>query len=122
MIVNGQLGAPELPRFGRANVAPQELTGQLHPVADAQNGRLQLEQPLIAARRSRLGDAGGTARENDPLGLQGRKPLDRRIRSGQQAKRPRLADPTRNQLRVLAAEVQNNDNLSMRRNLGLSTR
>ena len=122
MIVNGQLGPPEFPRFGRANLAPQELTGQLHPVADAQNRRFQLEQPLITPRRSGLGDAGRTARENDSLGLQGREPLDRRIRSGEQAKRPRLADPTRNQLRVLAAEVQNNDNLSMRRNLGLGTR
>src|SRR5690606_16829005 len=90
-------------------LATEEVADELHAVADAEHGDTQLEDLGVDRGRAVLEDARGTAGEDDRRGLQR---LD-----GGDAHRARvdltvdaeLADAPGDELRVLAAEVEDED-------------
>jgi hypothetical protein len=86
-------------------LAAQGLGHQLHAVADAEDGEAQLEEGRVTGRGIRFVDAGRSAGKHDARGL-----ARGQLRGGQVAAQDfaidvELADTTRNELRVLRAEV-----------------
>jgi hypothetical protein len=101
--------AAELSPRGALDVAPQEVRHQLHPVADAEDGRALPEDVGVDGRRALLVHARRAARQDDRLRgphLRGRD--GRRHDLGEALL---LAHAPGDQLRVLAAEVDDQDAL-----------
>ena len=108
-LAHGQLRAAELPHLGALD-APAELAREeLHAVADAQHRDAELEQLGIEARRAVGVDRGGAAAEDQPLGLAARDLLGADVVRQQLAEHAALAHAARDELRVLAAVVEDDD-------------
>jgi hypothetical protein len=108
----------EFPMPRSAHVAAEHVGHQLHAVADAEHGGAELEERRVETRRARLGDAARTAGEDDPGRLPGAQPLERRIEGHDLRIDRQLAQPSRDQLRVLRAEIQDENGLMHGRNAG----
>src|SRR5262249_51076347 len=65
LFVDPATGAAEFPAGGRLDLAAQRLTGELHPVADAQNRNPKLEEGRITPGCAGLIDASRATGEDD---------------------------------------------------------
>jgi hypothetical protein len=111
---SAHFGVPEFAHPARLHRAAQLRGHRLHPVADAEHGHALRPNPGRRARRVALGHAIGTAREND---APGRELADEGIVDvvGMDlAVDVRLAQAARDELRVLRAEIEDED-LGVRR-------
>ena len=100
--------------LGGADLGAKQFAGDLHPVADAQHGHAQFEQPLVAARSAFFVNAGRAARKDDAGGLDGGEFFDADVRGDEHAENAGLAHATRDQLNVLAAEVEDRHDLALK--------
>src|SRR5215212_808042 len=108
-----QVGAAVLPDLDRPHLPTQSQRHELHPIADAQDGHVELEELGLDPRGVVLVDAVGAAGEDDAFGVSMFDVFDRRVVGDELRVNPRLADPAGDQLGVLAAEVQDeNQNLT----------
>ena len=116
MVEDREAGSPVLGRRRLPDIAPQQLADELHPVADSKNGHAQVKDPGVAAGRGLTRHARRTTGQNDPSWVHRPKLLDRCGRRLEQAECPRLPDAPRDQLGILAAEIENNNDLGLRGN------
>ena len=100
------------------DLSAQGLAGQLHPVADSQDGDPQTEQFRIALRRPVFVDAGRAARKNDAFGSEFGHSLGGNVMPNDLAVNALFADSSSDQLRVLRSEVEDNNSLSGQRPAG----
>ncbi len=114
VIGQGQLGPPELPRLRPLDLAAEGLDHRLHPVTDPEHRDPELEQVGREGRRPRLVDRGRASGEHQPLGPALADRVGRGGRRQQLGEDPAVADPPRDQLRVLPSEVKNEDLLDIR--------
>jgi hypothetical protein len=118
LLLHPHVGAAELGAV-RPLDAPAELLGhELHAVADAQDRHAQVVEGRVHVRRALRVDRGGPAREHErerPARghLLGRGAVVHDLRVD-----PALADPAGDELRVLSAEVDDEDGALLRRRLG----
>ncbi len=95
---------------GRAlHLAPQCLTGQVQPVADAQDRQPKAENFGVALGRARLVHAGRAARKDNPPRGQFADPLGRDVVADDLAIDLLLPHPPGDQLRILRAKIQDQD-------------
>jgi hypothetical protein len=106
---DGHRGAPELALVRGAHVAAELLAHPLHAVADAQDGQAELEQ--LARNLGRVGrvDRGRAAGEDHAGEVHAPGELQRLVRRRDLAPGARLAHAARDQLRVLRAQVDDQD-------------
>ena len=102
--------------FRRTHLAAERVHHELQSVADAKNGHAQLEDARVGGRRVFVVDRPWRARENDAGGRVGLDLGEFRRARQHDGKNILLADAARDQLRVLCAEIKNDDGL---RNDGL---
>ena len=92
--------------------SPAERVGhELHAVADAEDGHASSKTARIAARRAGLGHALRAAREDDARPAAAARSPPAACRRQDLGVDRQLAQPARNQLRVLRAEIENDDGL-----------
>ena len=96
---------------GGRHLAAERPSHQLMPVADAQHGDAQLEQPGVDLRAVGLVHAGRTARQDDARGLPRSEVVGRGVVRDDLGVDVRLADPPGDQLRVLRPEVDDQDRM-----------
>ena len=95
---------------GGGDAAAQVVGEQLHAVADAEHGQAGLEHVGGQGRRARLVDAGRAAAQDEALDLlAGQRLLCRLVPMNQLRVNGLLAHPPGDQLRVLGAEVEDDD-------------
>ena len=92
-----------------ADLAAQLVRHDLLAVTDAQDRQAAVEQALGRARASILGHAGGRSRQDDALGLHAGKRLFRHAERRDFGIDARFAHAARDQLRHLAAEIDDKD-------------
>src|SRR2546423_1744333 len=97
---------PELAVTARSHPAPEQLRHQLQPVADAEHGNAELEQRRVAHRSALLLDARGPSAEDDALRAPRFDVGGAEIGPLNLAVDVELADSARDELRVLAAEIE----------------
>jgi hypothetical protein len=113
-VAKGQVGAAELPRLRALDPAAERQHHRLHAVTDAEDRDAQIEQLGREGRRARLVDRGRAAGEDERLRVAAADLL-RGGRGGQHlGEDAALADAPSDQLRVLAAEVEDQDLLGRR--------
>ena len=100
-----------LTRRRPADPTTEGIAGQLHPVADPEDGDAEAKEPRIAARRPFLVDARRTAGEDDSARGDVADPVRRQVMADDLAEDVLLADPPGNELCVLRAEIENDDPL-----------
>ena len=103
--------------FPLIDIAAEDLAGELHAVADAEDGDFEIEDLIAAAWGPGFRHAGRPAGEDNPLGIDGFQVIQGDIRCHKHAEGPRLPDPAGDELGVLAAKIENGNNFSMRRGL-----
>ena len=97
----------------RAHLAAQVMHDEVQSIADAQRRQIQLQQPGIGIRRIRVVHRRRPARKDDADGLV-RLDFRKRDRARKHdGKDVQLANTPRNQLRILRAEIENNDCLGV---------
>ncbi len=111
-VLNLAGGPAKLPAGRRQDLPSQGLAGQLHAVADAQDGNAQVEEGRIAARRRGNVDAGRAAGEDQAARLQLRDAGGRQVVAHDLAEDVQLAHPASDQLAVLRAEIQDQDSFT----------
>ena len=104
-------GAAELAMVGRFDLAAQLRRHRHLPIADAEHGNAELEHLLRRARRTGLVHRRRSAREDDGLGREGAKPLGGHGEGMDLAIDTALAHAARDELRHLAAEIENEDSV-----------
>jgi hypothetical protein len=108
-LVDGQARAAELPHLGALDPAAELEHHRLHAVADAEHGNAELEQLTAKLGRAVRVDGCGPSREDQPLRLPSRDLLERHVMRKQLGEHAAFPDPPRDQLRVLAPEVEHED-------------
>ncbi len=101
----------ELAVAGATDFATQHIRHQLHAVADAEHRRAELEDLRRALRRPCLRHALRAAGQDDPARILRPQRLERRVERHHLRVHRQLAQTTSNQLRVLRAEIQNENGL-----------
>ena len=91
------------------DLAAEKLREQLHAVTDAEDGHAQLENVFIRQRRVRGINTGRPAGQNDAAGLELGDFRGGRVIAQDCGIDVALADAPRNDLRVLRAEIENDD-------------
>ena len=107
--VRADLRIPELAHLAGCNRAPELRRHRVHPVTDAQYRDTQRPHDVRRSRRLAFGNALGTARQNDPLRGERANFSDVDIEGLDLAIDMRLAQAARDQLRVLGAEIEDQD-------------
>ena len=102
----GQVGAPELALLGALDPPAEAADHRLHPVTDAEHRDAELEQLRAQLRGPRLVDRGRPAREDQRPRLAQADPLEVGVVGQELGEDAALAQPAGDQLRVLAAEVE----------------
>src|SRR5579872_6242191 len=95
----------------RRNRSAERVRHQLHAVANAEHWRAHLEHGFITLRRARVGNALRAAREHDPDRISRADLFSRRIGRPDFRINRKLAKATGDELRVLRAEIENDDGL-----------
>ena len=112
-ILQGNFRVAILPLRRGPHLAPQVMHDEMKPVADPQHRHTHREQPRIRVRRIRVIHRRRAARKNHSNGLIGLN-FSQRRRTGQyDGKDILLANTPRNQLRILRAEIKNDDCLGV---------
>ena len=88
------------------HAAAEQMTHQLHAVANSQHGNAKREDRGVTGGRANFEDARRAARKNDAPGLDRANLFHGNPRRDQQAEHARLAHAARNQLGRLAAKVE----------------
>ena len=96
-----------------ANLAAHVVDDEVKSVADAQHGRVELEQFRVSGRRVGVVDRRGTAGEDDADGLVRLNFGKRRCARQDDGKDILFANAPRDQLRILRAEIEDNDCLGV---------
>ena len=96
----------------RSHLAAERMCEPLHPVADAQHRHAQLQHLGIAQRRVLVVHRTRPAGQNDAHGFERANFLQLRGARQNRGEHLLLADPPRDQLRVLPAEIQHHNSLS----------
>ena len=109
-----QLGAAELGDVRAVDPAAELERQQLGAVTDAEGRDAELEQQRIELRRAVRIDGRRAARENQGSGVAVSQVVDRRPVRDELRVDARLPDPPCDQLRVLAAEVDDQDRAVLR--------
>ena len=104
---------------GRLDLAAELRGERLHAVADAEDGRTGGQQRVADLRRARLAYRLGAAREDDALRRERRDLLGGRVERQDLAVDADFAHAPRDQLRVLATEVDDENALGVACVLGL---
>ena len=104
-LAHAQLRAAELADLGGLDDAAERLREQLHAVTDAEHRDAELEQRRVELRGARRVDRGRPAGEDQALRRAARDLGDVDVRVQQLGEHAALAHAARDQLRVLAAEV-----------------
>ncbi len=104
-----QFGAAVLAGAGVGDGTAQRLGHRLEAVADAEHRHPEVEQRGIQLRRAVGVDTRGASGQHDGLRVLGLDLLDGGGVGDDLRIHPRLADPSRDQLRVLRAEVDHQD-------------
>ena len=102
-------GAAELAGVAAFDLAAQLRHHGLLAIADAEHGHARVEDRLRRPRRARLMHAGRTARQDDGLGQDGLERGFGPVEGHDLGIDARLAHPPRDQLRVLRAEIDDED-------------
>ena len=117
VVVDVEVGASELAAAGPFDAAAEGVGHRLEAVADAQNrhrravGAMHLEEGRVELGSTLVVDRTGAARENQPEGPH-RFHLSRIDRAGVDLrKNTGLAHAPRNELRILRAEIQDDNSL-----------
>ena len=97
---------PVLPSLPSNHLSSQEVTHQLHPVTNPQNRNSQVQDRGITMRSFPFVNAGWTSGQNDPLGTKGPHLLHGHRVGMNLTVDFTLPDPSRNQLGVLGAEIE----------------
>ena len=106
-------GPSVLAAIGLADVGPGFAVQNAHAVTDAEDRDAEFEDPRGEFRRAGHVDARRTAGEDDPRGLAIGDGLDRGRAWEDLAVHAGLAHAARDQLRVLASEVEDDDHASI---------
>src|SRR5918998_1044638 len=101
--------AAVLPDLAGTHLPAEEERHELHPVADAEHRHVEVEERGVHPRGVVLVDAAGAAGEDDALRVAGLYLLYGCVVGDQLRVDAGLADPAGDQLGVLAAEVQDED-------------
>ncbi len=104
-----ELGAAELAMVAAFDAAAHLRHHGLLAVADAEHRQAGLEHPVGRARRAELGDAGRAAGQDDGLGLEALEGFFRLVEGHDLGVDALLAHAPRDQLRDLAAEIDDED-------------
>ena len=107
--VHRQRRAAVLALTGRGHLSAERLRHQLVPVADAEHGYPEVEHARIQARRALLVHRRRAARQDDAGGTHPAELADREVVRDDLGVDVALADPARDQLRVLRPEVDDQD-------------
>ena len=108
-LVDGELRAPVLPHLGAFDLAAEVEREQLHAVTDAEHRDAELEQLAVELRRVGRVHRRGTAGEDQALRLAPRDLGRADVVREQLGEDPELAHAAGDQLRVLAAVVEDDD-------------
>src|SRR5688572_3495049 len=101
----------ELALAGAPHFPAEDVGHQLHAVADAKDRRAEVEQSGIALGRASVGDALRPAGKNDAGRLARAQDVERGVEWDDFRVDVQLTETTSDELRVLRAEVQNEDRL-----------
>ncbi len=101
-----ELGLAELRRSRSPDLAAERLGHRLHAVTDAEHGHAEREDRGIERRGTGLVDRRGAAGEDDAERVATAELVDRRVVREDLGEDAQLADPAGDQLRVLRAEVE----------------
>ena len=104
-----QFGAAELAMVAAFDAAAHLRHHGLLAVADAEHGQAGLEHPVGRARRAELGDAGRAAGQDDGFRLEALEGLLGLVEGHDLGVDALLAHAARDQLRDLAAEIDDED-------------
>ncbi len=104
-------GMPEFPMRRRRDAPSQRVGHQLHAVADSQYGSAQLQHCRVRFRCTRLRNALRSAGQNEAGGFARAQLVDRGVEWQNLAVDRQLAQPARDQLRELRAEVEDENRL-----------
>ena len=121
-LADGEVGAAELADLGALHPAAQRKRQQLHAVADAEHRNAELEQRRVELRRPVGVHRGRPAGEDQPARAAPAHLLDADVMRQQLGEHAALAHAARDELRVLAAEVQDDDLVDRARRLDLGGR
>src|SRR4051812_36144603 len=108
-LLDPALGAAKLTAAGWLDRAAERLAGQLHAVADAEDGDAKIKEGRVAVRSAGFVDAGRTAGEDETTGTQFSDACGRQVMAHQLAENILLADAPSDELGVLRAEVEDQD-------------
>ena len=100
---------PEFLLVGRDHLAAELLVKRLLAVADAEQRQAAVEQNLWSAGAFSIDDGRRAAREDDPLGIETIERLVRGVERRDLGLDAGFADATSNELRHLAAEIDDED-------------
>ncbi len=119
--IDGGGGAPELGAFGALDRAAERLGHHLEPVTDSERRHPGVEQGGVDAGRTVRVDAGRATGQDDRRRLLGQHLGDRHLVRNDLAVDVGLAHAARDQLGVLRAEVDDEDERGLRRVAGRLT-
>ena len=111
--LNRQAGSPVLGDPGRLDATAQGTCHDLVAVADTEHRHPGGEQPGVDGRSTRRVDRFRPARQDDRLGLAGQQLLDRRRVRDDLGVDVAFTDATRDELRVLGAEVDDENGIGV---------
>ncbi len=106
------LSAAELPALGRMDLAAEQVGGELHSVADAEYGDVEIEDGGVAVRGVGSVDAGRTAGQDEAGRFQLGDARGGQVVAHDLAKDVLLADAPGDELAILRAEVEDQDAFS----------
>ena len=93
------------------DLAAEHLGHQLHAVTDAEHRHVEVEDRRVALRRAGIRHAARSAGENQPDRAFRAERVERRVERHDLGVHRQLAQTTRDELRVLRAEIENENRL-----------
>src|SRR4051812_6845280 len=111
MVGDGHHRMAELAGTGPPHLSSPGQGHQLHAVADAEPRDVQIEHRRVARRRTRVVHAARPARQDDACGTLRAKCRQRRVEGDDFGVNRELAQTPGNELRVLRAEIQDENGL-----------
>jgi hypothetical protein len=106
---DGDRGGAILALGGALDAGAEQVSGELEPVTDAQDGHADIEERGVHARRARAVDAGRAAREDDRPRGHPPELAQGEVEGMDLAVHAALADPARDELGVLRSEIEDQD-------------
>src|SRR5204863_2299413 len=113
-VADGQGAFAEFPFLPRLDLAVEKVRQELNAVTDAENRNAELEDAFVRQGRFRGIDAGWSAGKDQPARFEGGDFLHGRVVAENAGINVALADATRDDLRILGTEIEN-DNLLVHR-------